>query len=175
MSDALETVASVLSIVGGGGVLSILWTWQSDRLAQYRYLDEVYTDLLEQYREKPEFGDHEKTATFETAFAKERNAYHYFAMTVHNTMETIFDVYDERPLDKPQWARIFETHALLHRPWLIKHSDAFEDAYVDYVMTRLPTPERRTPIVVEPGALKLTMPRRKPKPRDGFDTSLDAR
>ena len=131
-ADLIDISEKLGSIVLGGGLLSLFWAWRSDRLAQYRYLDESYSALLDAYREHPEFGDVAKTRTFQTSFATNQFEYHYFAMTVHNVMETIFDVL-RKPLEKPQWARIFAHHALLHWTWLETNAGAFEVAYVAYV------------------------------------------
>lgn len=137
----LDTFAQIFSIVCGGSVVSLFWSWRSDQLEQYRYLDAAYAELLTQYRANPEFGSALKAAQYDHAFANtpdnanKRDAYHYFAMTVHNTMETIFDTLDEDPLQKSrqQWARIFEYHVRLHYAWLQDNQLSFEPKYVEYV------------------------------------------
>ncbi len=125
----------VLSMLLGGGFLTLFWHWRSDRLAQYRYLDDVYTRLLAEYRASAAagFGDPAKTQHFRTAFEHDAYAYHYFAMTVMNAMETMFDVLDKKPMNNSEWRMIFSHHVRLHWAWLDANPSAFEPAFVSYV------------------------------------------
>jgi len=130
---SVDAANQFVSILFGGGFVSLFWNWRNDRLAQYRYLDEVYSALLAEYRARPSFGDRQKTQTYQTAFAKQPLRYHYFAMSVMNTMETIFDVLHSKPLKHPQWGHIFSHHVTLHWAWLDANQDAFEPEFVAYV------------------------------------------
>jgi hypothetical protein len=132
----LETIGQIISIVLGGGAVSTFWTWRADQLAQYRQLDDAYSQLLTVYRDNSELGDPASTVRYKTIFSgKQRLDYHYFAMSVHNVLETLFDVLEKQPASESnrQWASIFKHHARLHYAWLLDNTDAFESEYVDYV------------------------------------------
>jgi len=134
----LEVVGQCAGLVVGGGAVSTWWAWRADRLAQYRYLDEMYSTLLAQYRALPHFGDPYRTCCYADAYEPDHaDAYHYFAMTVHNTMETIFDVTRKRPLAHAPWSAIFTHHVRLHAAWLLANKTVFEPAYVAYVERRV--------------------------------------
>jgi hypothetical protein len=134
----LESMSQVASIIVGGGVVTAFWSWRADRLAQYRYLDEVYAALLALYREAPAFGDPTKTASFETAYDKDdAPKYHFFAVTAMNTMETIFDVLREHPMRNKQWKHIFKFHVMLHWPWLQQNGAMFEPKFLAYCKSHL--------------------------------------
>lgn len=130
-----DPIDQLLSMLIGGGFLTLFWHWRSYRLAQYRYLDDVYTRLLAEYRASASagYGDPAKTQRFRSAFKDDALAYHYFAMTVMNTMETIFDVLDRKPMKHDEWKMIFSHHVRLHWPWLDANPSAFEPAFVAYV------------------------------------------
>jgi len=133
----IESVNQLAQLAVGGGVVGAFWSWRNDRLAQYRYLDEVYSALLDAYRARPEFGDPAKTKEYSTAFEKNRERYHFFAMSAMNTMETIYDVLRGRPMWSKQWRNIFKFHVLLHWTWLAEHTESFEPAFVTYCKTAL--------------------------------------
>lgn len=128
-------VDQLLSMLIGGGFLTLFWHWRNDQLAQYRYLDQIYTALLAEYRAyaKAGFGDPAKTREFASAFADDALGYHYFAMSVMNAMETIFDVLDRKPMHSREWKMIFSHHVRLHWPWLEANPGAFEPEFVAYV------------------------------------------
>ena len=136
MDLSLESLNQLASLIVGGGVVTGFWAWRTDRLAQYRYLDEVYTSLLAAYRDKPEYGDGTKTPSFDTAYGDKALEYHFFAMSAMNTMETIFDVLHGNPMRYPQWKSIFAFHVRLHWAWLRANQSAFEKRFVTYCETR---------------------------------------
>lgn len=137
MSQTLELAKFLVTVIGGGGAVSWYATRRSDRLAQYRYLDTAYRDLLSTYAKRPEFGDPEKTANFAAAFVeKERLEYHYFAMSVNNFLETLYDVF-KRPAKRLEWGRIFVHHASLHWSWLKANEGAFEHGFLEYVSNHM--------------------------------------
>jgi hypothetical protein len=121
----------IVSIVGGIG---IAWYWneRSSKLAQYRYLDESYSKLLEAYLANPEFGDKLKVENYATEF-RDAHAlkYHCFALSVHTAMETIFDVYG--PKIPREWRHIFDYHTNLHSKWLRANPAANEPGYIKQV------------------------------------------
>src|SRR3954469_20765870 len=82
----LDALDQLLSMLIGGGFLTLFWHWRNDRLAQYRYLDDVYSRLLAEYRASAAagYGDSAKTQDFRNAFNDDALQYHYFAMTVMN-------------------------------------------------------------------------------------------
>jgi hypothetical protein len=134
----LETIGQIVSIVVGGGAVSMFWAWRNDQLAQYRQLDDGYSQLLAAYRENPGLGDPAATARYKDMFgAEDRLRYHYFAMSVHNVLETLFDILEERPTDNHMWASIFKHHARLHYAWLLDNTSVFEERYVEYVKNAL--------------------------------------
>ena len=145
----LETVEQIVSIVVGGGLVStgctFLWTWRSDRLEQYRHLDAAYGELLGAYRDHPQLGDPAATVQYATALTGDaRLKYHYFAMSVHNMLETMFDVLRQNPASRRVWASIFKHHARLHYAWLLDNGDAFEPEYITYVKQLLGERPRAT-------------------------------
>src|SRR5215469_9975859 len=85
-----EVAQLVISFVAAI-VVAVYWNWRSNKLAEYRYLDKSYSKLLESYRNDPEFGDRQRTSNYANEFQKKAMKYHYFAMTVHTVMESIFD------------------------------------------------------------------------------------
>lgn len=134
----LETIGQIVSIVLGGGAVSMFWAWRNDQLAQYRQLDDAYSQLLVAYRENPGLGDPAATVRYKTAFIDgDRLRYHYFAMSVHNVLETLFDILEERPTDDRMWASIFKHHTRLHYAWLLDNATVFEERYVEYVKDAL--------------------------------------
>src|SRR4249919_881227 len=122
MSDTFSILQNVIGFmqigvsVVGGIVVASYWAGRSNKLAEYRYLDELYGKLLDTYRGYPEYGDQQRTDSYALAF-RDDNAlrYHYFAMTVHSVMETIFDVYETEIPE--QWIHIFDYHTRMHAQW----------------------------------------------------------
>ena len=155
MTD-IETVGKVLAawspVILGGGLVASYWNWQQHVLEQYRYLDASYADLLRIYREHPDLGDPERTGDYLSHFkGKDHLRYHYFAMTVHTVMETVFDLsrkdrlfkvlfrligYRRRTKISKEWSHIFDHHTELHSEWLKQNPGANEPKYVDYVLKR---------------------------------------
>lgn len=135
---SIETLGDIMTIVFGGGLVTTLWNWNANRLAEYRMLDDAYRELLAQYRARFALGDPAATSRYEDAFSADQQVeYHYFAMSVHNTLETIFDVVGLGAAKDRMWGRIFEHHARLHYAWLLKNTSAFEERYVEYVKDML--------------------------------------
>src|SRR5690242_1367564 len=87
-------VGVAMSIAGGGGVVTWYQAVKKARASDYQYLDATYSKLLDAYRARPQFGDPTRLAAYWTAFGEERLDYHFFAMTVHSFLETMFDVYE---------------------------------------------------------------------------------
>ncbi|HTL32269.1 MAG TPA: hypothetical protein VL326_04050 [Kofleriaceae bacterium] len=144
----IDTVGQIVSIVLGGGVVSMILAWRNDQLAQYRQLDDAYTALLQQYRDHSPFGDPARTRRYKDAF-KDKDAldYHYFALSVLNMMETLFDILDQHPMDKPQWASIFAHHVCLHQAWLQNNTAMFELDFVEYVQHMVESfPDAKLPL-----------------------------
>lgn len=118
----------LVAIVGGICVASY-WNRQKHKLEEYRYLDASYQALLEAYLENSQFADARRTHDYATAFPGDEGfRYHCFAMRVHTTMETIYDVFQGKI--HPEWIQIFRYHAGLHFPWLLAFQDLHEPSYV---------------------------------------------
>lgn len=131
--DVVAKVVQLVAAIGGGGVVALWWSWQNHKLGRYRYLDEAYYNLLCKYLENPGFGDPSRTAEYRNHFkGDDAWKYHYFAMTVHSIMETIFDVSKGRiPED---WIHIFEHHSRLHSAWLGSNRESYENRYLKRVL-----------------------------------------
>ena len=128
----LDIIAEVTKIVFGGGLIALVWTWRSDRLAQYRYLDTAYRELLALYAKTPHFGDPSLTKTYKSSFQGARLEYHYFAMSVHNFAETIYDTVWWPSCNK-EWRYILRHHSVLHSQWLNDNKGPYERRYVRFV------------------------------------------
>jgi hypothetical protein len=133
IKNAIDFAQLIATIVGAIGV-AWYWSERNNRLAEYRYLDESYSKLLEVYRANPEFGDKRRTDDYVRAFQDDIEfRYHYFAMTVHSVMESIFDTYKSN-IPK-EWDRIFVYHTSLHLEWLRATPGANEPRYIEHVIT----------------------------------------
>jgi hypothetical protein len=132
IKNAIDIGQLIATIVGAVGI-TWYWSVRKNKLAEYRYLDESYSILLEDYRANPEFGDKQRTDDYVRAFQHDVEfRYHYFAMTVHSIMESIFDTYKSK-IPK-EWDRIFAYHTALHLEWLRANPGANEPRYVKYVI-----------------------------------------
>ena len=133
IKNAIDFAQLIATIVGAIGI-AWYWSERNNRLAEYRYLDESYGKLLEVYRANPEFGDKRRTDDYVRAFQDDiAFRYHYFAMTVHSVMESIFDTYKSN-IPK-EWDRIFVYHTSLHLEWLRANPGANEPRYIEHVIT----------------------------------------
>jgi hypothetical protein len=128
----IECLQLVVAIIGG---ILVAWIWneRKHRLEQYRYLDQAYTDLLRRCFENPQFCDPTRTNDYVNSYKNDdATRYHYFAMTVHTIMETIFDL--SKGNIPYEWVRIFEYHTSIHSAWLKNNQDAQEPEYVKRVL-----------------------------------------
>ncbi|HEY2007747.1 MAG TPA: hypothetical protein VGH23_02070 [Rhizomicrobium sp.] len=132
IKNAIDFAQLIATIVGAIGI-AWYWSERNNKLAEYRYLDESYSKLLELYRTNPEFGDKRRTDDYARAFQGDVEfRYHYFAMTVHSVMESIFDTYKSH-IPK-EWGHIFVYHTSLHLEWLRDNPGANEPRYVAHVI-----------------------------------------
>jgi hypothetical protein len=117
------------------GAIGVVWYWNVKRhaLEQYRYLDASYYNLLQAYFDHPGYGDDARTRNYRDSFkGDELLRYHYFAMRVHSTMESLFDLSGGRI--PREWLPIFRHHTALHRAWLNDHRRLHETKYLDTVL-----------------------------------------
>ena len=151
MTVDIEILKLVVAIIGG---VFVVWYWNDEkqRLEQFRYVDQAYIQLLEHYFQHPKFGDPALTRDYAQSFrGAESVKYHYFAMTVHTIMETLFDLYKpkipkrlekilswvQKQSDTPihdEWVHIFKYHTTLHISWLQDNRQLHEPAYVECVL-----------------------------------------
>jgi hypothetical protein len=130
MFEDIQQVAKLVTTLLGGGVVAWFWNWNNDRMAQYRYLDNAYRDILSLYAKNPRFADSVLTRDYKSSFTgDELLQYHCFSMAVHNFLETVFDVL-WRPTTNKQWGHIFKHHAKLHARWLKDNDTLHEPGYV---------------------------------------------
>ena len=130
--DETEIAKLVIGIVGAGFVA---WYWNAvnHKLAQYRYLDETYKEILKAYVDHPDFGQPELARTYREAFkGKDFWKYHYFSMQVHTFLETIFDLSNGKIPDV--WDYVYRHHGDLHSAWLRDHRDLHEAGYVEQIL-----------------------------------------
>jgi hypothetical protein len=130
----LEVGKLAATLLGG---IFIVWYWnvQKHALEQYRYLDEAYQGLLQSYFENPQFGDAARTATYRQSFqGDDALRYHFFAMKIHTTMETLFDL--SRGKIPAEWTNIFAYHTSLHAQWLKDNTGLHEPGYLALVLRR---------------------------------------
>jgi len=132
-SELLTIVQIVVGIVGGIIIVNI-WAYKKDKLDTYAYLDKVWMELLALYREAPHFSQESLVNNYMQSFEDDEMArYHCFAMTLHTTMETIFDVYEGSIPDA--WRHIVSYQSKLHRTWLLQNSTGFRPGYLELVKT----------------------------------------
>jgi len=127
--DILRIIELGIPLVGGGGLVTVLWSFQASRRDTYRELDLSYRQLLNLYLENPEFSD-EKAISRLSDNAK----YHCFAMTVHSFTETLFDLYRKKIANHRVWGKIFCHHVKLHGRWLLRNASLQEDEYLQYIL-----------------------------------------
>jgi len=129
----LVALAQLLVSIVAAIWLAIYWNRRSEKRDEYRLLDESYSKLLETYQTNPQFGNRRYTNNYTSAFQDSALQYHYFAMSVHNVMESIFDTYESNI--PPAWDHVFSYHTLLHLEWLLTNPEAHEPDYVGHVMS----------------------------------------
>ncbi len=135
MSHAMLEIAQLVIAVLGGILVAWYWNQQKHVLERYRHLDETYRKLLDMYRHTPVYGDREKTAVYGTSWTGEaRHDYHYFAMTVHTVMESVYDLFPRGIPD--EWIHIFNYHTQLHAVWLRGNRDGHRPGYVERVFAQ---------------------------------------
>ena len=132
-------IAKLLATLVGAVLVVWYWNEKKHKLEQYRLVDEGYHDLLEAYFAHPAYGDEPKTAEYAQAFqGDEALRYHFFAMRVHTTMESLFDLSGGKIPD--EWLPIFKYHTRLHGAWLQDHQQLHEPSYVARVFASAPQP-----------------------------------
>lgn len=123
--------------------LAVTWVWndRQSRADRYRFINEDYESLLALYLENPRFGDPARCSRYWEVFdGDELIRYHYFAMKVHATMETIVDFYKRPALLRvfgrrgfaeialaevsisEEWIGFYRYHSSLHLEWLRRNS-----------------------------------------------------
>jgi len=144
MSSATIEAIKIVPYVVGGIVVAWYWNHRKHTLDRYRYLDEIYHRLLQRYQEVPRFGDIELTTRYRQSYkGEEALCYHYFAMTAHTVMESVFDQFKGNV--PAEWLPVFTYHSSLHAAWLWDNRGANRSDYVDRVLAAEPvatTPAR---------------------------------
>lgn len=127
----LEILKISFTIIGG---ILIVWYWNKKKheLDRYSYLSDAYLEVLHMYRDSPRFGDSNSTKEYQEHFRNEELLeYQFFAMSVHNTMESIYDFYGHNIPD--EWIHLFRYHTKLHLIWLNENKSSYRPSYIDYV------------------------------------------
>ena len=102
-----------------------LWTWY--RLYQntkYDVADKLLQEILKIELDYPEYGD---TALCEALLSDQdqikRLRYDAFASIVWNYLETLYDKYGSRKLEKSPFISSMRCHAARHRAWLLSNDN----------------------------------------------------
>jgi glycogen synthase len=136
LNNLLQIIQIIVAAIAG---VFVAWYWnkRAQKLSEYRYLDEMYWKLLDEYQKNPQFGDKRLTDDYSEGYRDNALAYHYFAMRAHTAMETIYDVYSGQIPE--QWVHIFDYHTVLHSKWLRENQTANEPGYVARVLDKSQT------------------------------------
>jgi len=135
-----EVIGSVLGGLIGACISFTVATQVAEserRRDYYVHVDARYEQLLRLYMGNPDFGDLNSTAKYEEAFSgKMSTEYHFFAWTVNDFCESIWDTFYDSRSQKfhHHWKHIFEHHTKLHENWLRNNQALFEADYVKFVL-----------------------------------------
>ena len=119
-------------------IIALYVYYKNKKWNTYRYLADLYYEILRRGLEQPEFLNPEYTRKYKELRASNSKMYFKYDAYAKMCWTHIFDIYDTKELKKDFIGLYLPTigrYNRLHGVWLLDHTSAFSSGFVDFVLS----------------------------------------